>query len=189
MQPGLLDRDVLELVDPRGVHQAEDTADAGLGIGLGDLAVGQPLTCCSFSVVVIFASSALTLASMPWLGAPRVGARAASSRDGGELGELLATEETARTVTAASAAPAMCFIRAPPRMGSRQPHGTLPVRALAGAVPGHTRFGKGRVPLEGSIRRCRPGGHGAARATVGGHRLEFGVAEPLILPTGCRILE
>src|SRR3954447_11193566 len=80
---------------------------------------------------------------MPGLGASRVGARAASSCDGGELGELLATEETARTVTAASAAPAICFIRAPPRMGSRQPHGALPLRAFAAAVPAHTPLRQG----------------------------------------------
>ena len=59
-------------------------------------------TCCSFSLVVIFASRALTLASMPWLGAPRVGARAASSREGWGAGELLATEATAKIVAAAA---------------------------------------------------------------------------------------
>ena len=43
VQPGLLDRDVLEVVDLRRVGQAEDAADAGLGVRVGDLAVGEQL--------------------------------------------------------------------------------------------------------------------------------------------------
>ena len=43
MQPRLLDRDVLEVVDLRWVGQAEDPPDAGLGIRVGDLPVGEQL--------------------------------------------------------------------------------------------------------------------------------------------------
>ncbi len=43
MQPRLLDRDVLEVVDLRRVGEAEDAADARLRLGVGDLAVGEQL--------------------------------------------------------------------------------------------------------------------------------------------------
>jgi hypothetical protein len=43
VQARLVDRDVLELVDPLGVDQAEDRAHACLGVGVGDLTVGQKL--------------------------------------------------------------------------------------------------------------------------------------------------
>ena len=43
MQPGLLDGDVLQMVDLRRVGQAEHATDAGLGVGVGHLAVGQQL--------------------------------------------------------------------------------------------------------------------------------------------------
>jgi hypothetical protein len=43
VQPGLLDGNVLQRVDPGRVDQAEHPADAVAGIGLGDLTVGQQL--------------------------------------------------------------------------------------------------------------------------------------------------
>ena len=43
VQPRLLDRDVLEVVDLRRVGQAEDPADAGFCVRVGDLPVGQQL--------------------------------------------------------------------------------------------------------------------------------------------------
>ena len=43
VQPRLLDRDVLEVVDLGRVGQAEDAADAGLGVRVGDLAVREQL--------------------------------------------------------------------------------------------------------------------------------------------------
>ena len=43
VQPRLLDRDVLEVVDLRRVGEAEDPAHAGLRVGVGDLPVGQQL--------------------------------------------------------------------------------------------------------------------------------------------------
>src|SRR4051794_12739371 len=94
-------------------------------------------TCCSFSWVVIFASRASTLASTPWLGAVRVGARAASSCDGGELGELLATEATATTVAAA-------------RGGGGGGRGRLVLRrGGAGGAAGHRGDGHDRGGGEG----------------------------------------
>ena len=43
VQPGLLHGDVLQMVDLHGVDQAEDAAHAGLGVGVGDLPVGEQL--------------------------------------------------------------------------------------------------------------------------------------------------
>ena len=43
MQPGLLHRDLLEVVDLGPVGEAEDAADAGLRVGVGDLTVGEQL--------------------------------------------------------------------------------------------------------------------------------------------------
>ena len=43
VQPRLLDRDVLEVVDLRRVGEAEDPAHARLRVGVGDLPVGQQL--------------------------------------------------------------------------------------------------------------------------------------------------
>ena len=43
VQSRLLDRDVLEVVDLLGVDEAEDRAHARLGVGVGDLAVGEKL--------------------------------------------------------------------------------------------------------------------------------------------------
>ena len=43
MQPGLLDRDVLEWLIFSGSVRLKTAADAGLGVGVGDLAVGEQL--------------------------------------------------------------------------------------------------------------------------------------------------
>ena len=43
MQPRLLDRDVLEVVDLGRIGEAEDRAHARLGVGVGDLPVGEQL--------------------------------------------------------------------------------------------------------------------------------------------------
>jgi hypothetical protein len=43
VQPGLLDRDVLQVVDLGRVDEAEHAAHAGLRVRVGDLAVGEQL--------------------------------------------------------------------------------------------------------------------------------------------------
>ena len=104
------DRDVLEVVDLRRVGEAEDTADARPGVGVGDLPVGEQLHLLSFSAVVILASSASTLRSIPALGACRTGVRAASSAAGSGAGALLATVVTVRTAAARASTLASRFI-------------------------------------------------------------------------------
>ena len=62
MQPRLLDRDVLEVVDLRRVDEAEDRADALLRVRVGDLPVGQQLDLLQLLVDGHLAQQAVDLA-------------------------------------------------------------------------------------------------------------------------------
>ena len=68
VQPRLLDRDVLEVVDLDRIGQAEDRADAGLGVRVGDLAVREQLELLELlGRASSVAGGCSTFHSMPWL--------------------------------------------------------------------------------------------------------------------------
>ena len=74
VQPRLLDRDVLEVVDLRRVGQAEDRADAGLRVRVGDLPVREQLELLQLlRRASSVCSRLLTLRSMPCFSACLVG--------------------------------------------------------------------------------------------------------------------
>jgi hypothetical protein len=118
VEPRLVHRDLLEVPDLHGVHQAEDPAHALAGVLVGDLAVGEQLHLLELLLEGHLGQEPVDPPLDPAIGCPRVGCKAASSRD---CVAAITPPATIRLIATTVAASAVVRLRGPMTRPPRHP--------------------------------------------------------------------